>query len=465
MAGIFTDGIAEIRPGTYFNVNTDDGSSVVGAKDGITGVVFQGDFGPLNEVVKLTAEEGYYDTFGDGGNVDAIEYAFLGGAKEVLAVRVGAEGTPATVKLGEIATITAKYPGSREFSVSVKDSLTDDGKKEITFYSSNRRIESYTITKSTDKEGAALAEAMKPSKRFSAAVNTDGQLANATQLKFTAGTNPTAEVENYSEGFEKLESQYMNALCVDTEDGEVHLLLKAFLDRAYNNGFFACGFVAEAATEELEDRIENAAAFNDEKMVYVLNSRVSLSGTEVEGYQTAAILAGMYASYPSNKALTHKLLPQVSELLEVLTPSQMEDAEQKGCLVLSRNPEGKVWVDNAINTLVSLPENKDAGWQKIRRTRTRFELMYRMNTTADKLVGNVDNDKNGRETVIANLNDVAAAMVQEQKLMSCSVSEHPNKTSDADYAHFMVDVVDKDSLEHLYLYYTFRYSTNDGEEG
>ena len=56
MAGIFTDGIAEIRPGTYFNVNTNDGSKVIGAKDGIVGVLFQGTFGPLNEVVKLTAD-------------------------------------------------------------------------------------------------------------------------------------------------------------------------------------------------------------------------------------------------------------------------------------------------------------------------------------------------------------------------------------------------------------------------
>ena len=464
MAGIFTDGIAEIRPGTYFNVNTNDGSKAIGAKDGIVGVLFQGTFGPLNEVVKLTADQGAFPIFGDGGNVDAIEYAFLGGADTVLAVRVGAEGTEATVQLGEIVTIKGKYPGSREFSVSVKNSLTDSAKKEISFYSGSRRMESYVIAKSTDKEGAALAEAMKKSPRFTVQVNTDGQLEPVSQKAFTAGTDPAATVEDYSKGLEKLENQYMNVLCVDTENPAVHLLLKTFLDRAYDNGLFTCGIVAELSSQTLEERIANALTYNDEKMIYLLNAHVGMLEKELDGYQTAAIAAGMYASYPSNKALTHKILPGVSELKEVLTPSQMESAETKGCMVLSNSPAGKCWIDNAINTLAELPENKDKGWTKIRRTKTRFELMYRMNTTADNLVGNVDNDKNGRETVIANLNEVGAAMIREGKLVSCTVTEHPGKAANTDYAYFLISVVDKDSMEHLYLYYNFCYSTNGGEE-
>ena len=396
MAGIFTDGIEEIRPGTYFNVDTDDGSSVIGAKDGVVGVVFQGTFGPLNQVVTITPEEGYYDTFGDGSGTDAIKYAFSGGASRVLAVRVGAEGSAASVQLGEIVTITAKYPGSMAFTVSVRDSLADEEKKEITFYSGNRKIESYQITKSADKEGAALKEAMKGSEHFLVAVNTDGQLETVSQKTFTAGTDPDVDVENYSEGFEKLEAQYMNSICVDTEEPEVHMLLKSFLDRAYDSGFFTCGFVAEASTKALEERAASALTYNDEKMAYILNAHLSALGEELDGHQTAALLAGMYASYPSNYTLTHKILPGISELSEQMTKSQMEEAETKGCLVLSLSPAGKVWVDNAINTLVELPENKDIGWKKLRRTKTRFELMYRVNTTADNLIGNVDNDKNGR---------------------------------------------------------------------
>lgn len=463
MAGIFTDGVAEVRPGSYFTVGINDGTGVIGAKDGIVAVLFQGTFGPLGEVIELADSQGAYDIYGDGGKVDAVSLAFAGGAKTVLAVRVGSEGTASSVQLGEIATVTAKYPGKRRFSITVKDSLTEEGCKQVSFYSGNKQLESYTVEKNGSTEGAALKAAMANSTRFTVKVGTDGALEDVAQKEFTEGTDPTVNVESYEAGFKKLESVYCNAVCAATEDPAVHLLLKTFLDQAYDNGFFACGVAAELSSTDLETRIEHALMFNDEKMVYVLNAQADRMEEELNGYQVAAIIAGMYASYASNQTLTHKVLEPVSGLKEVLTSFQMTEAEQKGCLVLSKSPAGKVWVDNAINTLVELPEGKDAGWKKLRRTKTRFELMYRMNTTADSLVGKVDNDKNGRETVIAQLNEVGAAMVQEGKLTSCSVTEYPDKTANTDYAYFLIDVVDRDSLEHLYLYYNFVYSTS--EEG
>lgn len=462
MAGIFSDGMAEVRPGSYFTVGTSDGSSAVGAKDGIVAVLFQGTFGPLNEIVEITDSRDIYSVYGSDGKVDAASLAFLGGAKTVLAVRVGAEGTAARVQLGEIVTITAKYPGTRPFAVTVRDSLTEADCKQVVFYSGNKQVESYTVKKNGNTEGAVLKAAMEGSSYFTVEVNTDGALTDVAQKAFTTGADPTVNVDSYQAGLEILESVYCNAVCVATEDTAVHLLVKTFLDRAYDNGFFACGVIAELASTDLEVRQNHALAFNDEKMVYVLNAEADRMGETLKGYQVAAIVAGMYAAYASNYTLTHKILEPVTDLKEVLTPSQMTAAEQKGCLVLSKSPAGKIWIDNALNTLVELPDSKDVGWKKLRRTKTRFELLYRMNTTADNLVGNVDNDKNGRETVIAKLNEVGTAMIQEGKLVSCSVTEHPDKTANADYAYFLIDVVDKDSLEHLYLYYNFSYDTEEG---
>lgn len=366
------------------------------------------------------------------------------------------------MQLGEIVTITAKYPGTRPFAVTVRDSLTEADCKQVVFYSGNKQVESYTVKKNGNTEGAVLKAAMEGSSYFTVEVNTDGALTDVAQKAFTAGADPTVNVDSYQAGLEILESVYCNAVCVATEDTAVHLLVKTFLDRAYDNGFFACGVIAELASTDLEVRQNHALAFNDEKMVYVLNAEADRMGETLKGYQVAAIVAGMYAAYASNYTLTHKILEPVTDLKEVLTPSQMTAAEQKGCLVLSKSPAGKIWIDNALNTLVELPDSKDVGWKKLRRTKTRFELLYRMNTTADNLVGNVDNDKNGRETVIAKLNEVGTAMIQEGKLVSCSVTEHPDKTANADYAYFLIDVVDKDSLEHLYLYYNFSYDTEEG---
>ena len=51
-------------------------------------------------------------------------------------------------------------------------------------------------------------------------------------------------------------------------------------------------------------------------------------------------------------------------------------------------------------------------------------------------------------------------MVEESKLMSCAVAESKEKKADGDSAWFIVDVIDKDSAEHIYINYLFQFSTN-----
>jgi len=83
-----------------------------------------------------------------------------------------------------------------------------------------------------------------------------------------------------------------------------------------------------------------------------------------------------------------------------------------------------------------------------------------MNVTSDNLVGKVDNDKNGRATVISQLQAVGNSMVSEGKLTSCTVAESSVYTADGDSAWFEISVIDKDSMEHIYLTYKFQFSTN-----
>ena len=124
-----------------------------------------------------------------------------------------------------------------------------------------------------------------------------------------------------------------------------------------------------------------------------------------------------------------------------------------------RIPDDKVWVDSGINTLIHPAENKDAGWKKIRRVKTRYELLYRCNAQADALVGKVDNDVNGRATIIGKLQKICNDMVQEGKLVQATVAEDTTYTADTDNCYFVIDVIDKDSAEHIYLFYKFRFST------
>lgn len=469
MAGTFILGETKVRPGSYFNIQKQGGNSAASVMNGVTAVIFKADFGPLNSAIELNAEDGYEKTFGTGLSTDAIREAISGGAKTIIACRVGNGGTQGTISLadteGEDAvSITAKYPGEKKFTVTIREKLSDSDKKECIFYAGTTEFEKVEFA-AGEGEAGALAKAMASSKNFKAEVK-DGKgnaaIAAVSQGAFTPGTNPEVTAGDYSNAFAEVEAFDFNTICLDTEDTAIHLLLQSFLGRIFDAGSLAQAVVAEKHTVDLETRMAHAAAFNDEKMNYVLNAYVDEQGTEIDGYQTAARIAGMIGAAASSSSLTHTVISGFSELKEKLTNTDMIAAEKKGCIVLSYNKAKQVWIDNAINTLITPADNQDEGWKKIRRVKTRFELIRRLNNTADDLIGKVDNDKNGRATVISQMQSVGDAMREEGKLIACTVTESSAYKADGDSAWFDIDVIDKDSMEHIYLTFYFRFSTIEG---
>lgn len=466
MIGTCEPGEQKVRPGAYFNIQKNSNEDV--STDGVTAVVFRAEFGPLNTVVELDPKTGYEQTFGTGLTTDAIKEAFAGGARKVIACRAGNGGTPATISLKDedgasAVTITVKYPGEKEFAVKIREKLSDSDRKECIFYEGTKEIEKY-VFKSGEMGAQELVETMKSSSVFDAVLE-DGKenaaLEDVSQSAFEKGSNPTVTMEDYSNAFIQTEPYEFNTICVDTEDVEVHKLLQSFLNRVYEAGTLAQAVVAEKHTVELEERMAHAAAFNDEKMNYVLNAYVDAQGTVIDGYQTAARVAGMIGAMPSNVSLTHTVINGFSEILEKLSNTEIIAAEEKGCIVLSYNKKKQVWFDNAINTLITLAENQDEGWKKIRRVKTRYELINRLNEINDHLAGQVDNDKNGRETALSQMQEVGGSMIEEGKLTSFAIQLSSKYPPDVDSAWYEYDVIDKDSMEHIYGIFRFQYGTNE----
>lgn len=466
MAGTFILGETKVRPGSYFNIQKKGGNASSGVMNGVTAVIFKADFGPLNTAVELSAEDGYEQVFGTGLTTDAIREAISGGAKTIIAVRVGNGGKQGTIKLSDedsetALSITAKYPGDKDFTVTIREKLSDSALKECIFYAGTTEFEKVEF-KAGAGETQALANALSSSKNFKAQVETGKDAAileNVSQSVFTKGENPETTTGDYSNAFAQVEAYEFNSICVDTEDPEIHLMLQSFMNRVFDVGSLIQAVVAEKHTVELETRMAHAGAFNDEKMNYVLNAHVDEQGKEIDGYQTAARIAGLIGSTASNSSLTHTVVRGFTQILEKLSNTDIITAETKGCIVLSYNKAKQVWIDNAINTLITPADNQDDGWKKIRRVKTRFELIRRVNNTTDDLVGKVDNDNNGRATVISQIQGVGDSMVEEGKLVSCKVTESTAYTADGDSAWFDIDVIDKDSMEHIYLTFLFRFST------
>lgn len=468
MAGTYTLGERKIRPGAYFRIEKKEKDAEY-IMNGVTAVVFRADFGPLNKVVTLDIESGdnYADIYGSALTTDAIREAIAGGAKTLIACRLGNGGTQGSVTLkdaddGDAVSITTKYPSAKEFFVTIREKLSNTAIKQCIFYSGTTELEKFEFD-AGENEAEGLAAAIASSRAFDVKVSEGKEnaiLANVSQSPFTAGTDPTVNVEDYSNAFALLEAFEFNTICVDTEDTAVHSLLQMFVRRIFEAGSFAQAVVAEKHTTDLDKRMEHAAAFNDEKMNYVLNAYINKQGQEIDGYQTAARIAGMIGAVACNKSLTHTVIEGFTELMENLTNTEMSLAETKGCLVLSYNKDKKIWIDNAINTLITPADNQDAGWKKIRRVKTRFELLRRANNAADELIGKVDNLPNGRKTVINHIQDVCMAMVEEEKLVSGDVTENSSSVSDGDEAYFDIDIVDMDSIEHMYLTFRFQFSSN-----
>ena len=159
MAGTFIIGETKIRPGTYFNIQKVGGNQLAGADDGTTAVFFKADFGPLNEVVEIAPGDGYEKVFGTAGTTDAIREVLAAGVKKALCCRVGKGGTVANTKLktaGDVPpakdalSITAKHPGTKAFSIEVREKLSDTSLKECIIYAGTKEFEKFEFAAGAD---------------------------------------------------------------------------------------------------------------------------------------------------------------------------------------------------------------------------------------------------------------------------------------------------------------------------
>lgn len=473
MSGMFTVGETKKSPGVYKRIENYGGVEVTGAAEDIGCAVVSGNWGALNKPVIVDGSTDIASVIGSGSGANVIREMRTGGANTIVVTRVGNGGTQATLTLkdtassspADVVTLTALYPGDRAFSLSIKEALDDSSKKQAILYEGTKILESVTFD-AGNAEPDGLVNALKGSAYVTAAKKEGGNgiLATLQQKAFTAGTNPTVNTEAYSEGFAACEVENWNVICVDTADPAVHTLLLAYVERLTEDGNYPLAVVSEKSSTPLDSRMQHGAAFNSEKMHYVLNSWIGSDGTLYDGYLSAARVAGMIAATASNESLTHSVITSAASLNERLTNAQRDKALDCGCLVLTMSKSGQIWIDKGINTLVTLSGSQDAGWKKIRRVKARYELMNRIESTIEPMIGAVNNDENGRAAIVSAAQRVADAMIGEGKLIAATVSEDASNPASGDSAWFVVEVDDIDSIETIYLTFRFRFEAASDEE-
>lgn len=290
------------------------------------------------------------------------------------------------------------------------------------------------------------------------------KLQTIDQKEIEGGTDPAVNVAAYSAAFEVLEAYRWNVLSLDTVDTQIQSVMQLFLNRIYNGGKFCMGVIGEPASVDFDTRLRHASAYNDYQIVYVGNGFTDISGNVYEGYMAAARIAGLIAGTPSNESITHAAITEAVELTEMLTNNQHERAIKAGALMFSVSAADTVWVEQGINTLVLPTAKEDDGWKKIKRVKVRFELFQRLNDTVEVLIGRINNDPDGRATVIQVSNGVCQTMVSEKKLLAgAHVELDTDNPPEGDSAWFLVYADDIDALEKMYYAFKFRFAPEETE--
>lgn len=471
MSGSWRVGEEKERPGVYRRHVNAGGSEIAGTAENVGLAVVSGTWGPLNKPVVTDASDDIASIIGSGKGANVITQMRIGGANTIMVVRVGSGGTPASVTLkdnkeADVVTLTTLYPTSRALTVTIKESLEDETQKLAIIQEGTKELEAVAFTAGAT-EVAGIVAAFADSVYVKAVKKADGSgtLKNISQSKFSGGTDPTVNTEAYSAGFEASEEETWDGVAVDSDDPAVHTLLYTFINRKFEEGMYPYACVGEPKSVAIDTRIQHAAAFNDYKMHYVLNSWVGTDGVVYEGYLAAARILGMIIAVASNASLTHSVITGAASLNEALKNATIKKALKSGCLVLSLSKSRQVWIEKAINTLTVLSADQDAGWKKIRRMKTRFELEDRIDATLEVMDGTIDNNDNGRATVMSAIVDILDAMAGENKVEAGgTVTLDTSNPPKGDSAWFNISVDDIDSMELIYLTYRYRFAPEDAEE-
>ncbi|MEG3071026.1 MAG: phage tail sheath subtilisin-like domain-containing protein [Candidatus Syntrophopropionicum ammoniitolerans] len=332
--------------------------------------------------------------------------------------------------------LDALYVGKRgnDFSVTVRDSLVDETKREVLIYEGVTLRQTIEFAKGDggDGEPKSLAAAIATSNSpwVTAKVLSDGGnkllATTATSAKFSGGDDPTVTGEDYSNGLQAIEALDWNVPCVDTDDAVIHAMVQTYIDRVRNEGKRVIGVVGEPTSETLATRLSHARAFNDPAIVYVANGFKGADGITREGYLAAARVAGMIAGSQVTDSLTHAVVRGATEVVGALTNAEIEAALSSGALVFTMSARKQVQIEQGINTFVTVTADMDAGWKKIRRVKTRDSLIDRITFTWDPLIGKINNSSDGRATLIALAQGTINKMVAEGALLGGIFAEDAN---------------------------------------
>lgn len=469
MAGVgatFKAGEQKALPGVYTRIYNAGGSNRYVGSIGLGAAVIKSNWGPLNEVITVTNDEGdVKKKIGTGKGPDVVAESFSGGSHLMEIVRAGVGGEQAKLTLeseseSDAVDLLTKYPTSRKFNVTIRESLNDD-EKEFIAYENKRQVEKLAFETGDSEVDNLISVINDYSQLFTAKKKGESEtVGSVLNQELTGGEDPDVTAEDYVKAFEKLERASFGGITVDTEDNAIHASLHAFVKRLLSEGTRIIGVAGQKISVSYEEREEEARSFNDFAMAYVGNGFYS-GGEGLDGALAAGRALGMMVSRNYKTSLTKKVVEGSTGVYGELTNDQYAKSVKNGMMTFGLNADGMAEIVYGINTLVNLNDDQDEGWKKIRRTRTRFELIDRIAYTLDQRIASgegIPNSEDGLQQVITIGNGIIEDMIREGGMESGTMIIDESNPAEGDSAWFgFEDLVDLDGIEKLYLAFGFQY--------
>ena len=398
MAGGLWSQQDKVRPGAYVNVQSQALSTMATNETGVVAMPLELSWGPEDELIEVTSNLDVFRILGAtflDPELSPIGLA-LNRSNKVITYRLNKGGTRATVD-HEAMTVHAKYPGinGNEIALRVMPTTLQESSFELRIFFKEELVEAFYFD-----QWSELAEISSSFIRV--VLKTGEELPEAPQgettLRLEGGTNGTVTAPNLFHFFDLIdEVEFRTLVIASNEVGDpmyepFYSLAESFVGRRRDEYGSKANLVV----------FQNDKNPDKEYVINVYNTVTNRNGRPLTPLEVTAWVAGATAGAAPSAALTYDEFPTAGQALpksdeELLTNENIVRALNQGYFVFI-NKRGSVVVEEDINSLVTFTEEKNQDFRKNRIMRVLdFICNDSKQSFEDNFLGQVDNDRDGRE--------------------------------------------------------------------
>lgn len=440
MAGGTWSSQNKVRPGVYIRFTSSRGLGLIVGERGVVTICEPMSWGPVGMVQTVEAGDDMRPYC--GYDITAPQARFLNeifkGSNRTSApyrlylYRPTASGSAEATATTGVLTATAKYPGVRgnDITIVITEDVDNEGSFTVSTVVDNEIMDEQTAETVADLVANDWVE-----------WSGTGALTATVGAPLTGGADGTVQSSAYPDYLEAIEPYKFDIMIYDGTDTTVQDAMIAFVKRMCDDNGQYCQLVAAGLTNP------------DSRFVINVNSGVTLNdGTVLTAAQTCWWAGGAEAGAKYNESLTYAQYPGAIACSPVMKNSQYIEALTSGELVLYAE-DGKVRIEQDINSLVTLTQDTTKPYQKnrvIRLCNTIANDVYRQFT--DSYIGVVNNNDEGRmmfkNAIVGYLLDIQANN-GIQNFEPEDVEVLPGTDIDAIVVNIVIQAVD--SVEKIYL--------------